>query len=109
MPAGQQLKPVLLEEGWAADAAEALAAADWSSAAAVYEEEGFQLLPAEAEDLAGLHTPGTCWDSLSSSSLSSSSLSSSCCQLDAAWAEEACCVMLLRSHPTVLVGAPAGA
>ena len=35
----------------------------------MYEEEGYGLLPAGeeewAEQMAGLHEPGTCWDSLS--------------------------------------------
>jgi hypothetical protein len=59
---------VLLDEDWAVGAAEVLAAADWRSAAAVYEEESFQLLPAEEKGLAALHAPGICLDSLNSDS-----------------------------------------
>jgi hypothetical protein len=50
----------------AAEVADALAAADWRSAAAVYEEEGYELLPGEGEeDLAGLHAPGISCGSIS--------------------------------------------
>ena len=57
----------MLEGGWATET-EALDA-DQHSAQPVFEEEGFQPLRAGEEELAGLHAPGTCWDSLGNSAL----------------------------------------